>query len=505
MIDFTPVAGANYKHDYPAIFRAIAAGRMPEIDTYRALCKNDLFFLLCFGLQRVDVNHPWIVDRIREVEADHTDTLDLWAREHYKSTILTYGLPIQELVKNPDERICIFSHTRGIAKGFLRQIKQTLEDDIPLKHWFADIFYPHPKKEAPKWSEDDGLVIRRRSNPKEASIEAWGIVDGQPTSKHFTTRIYDDLVTDTSVTTPEQLKKSEDAFSLSHSLGTDGGTKRVIGTHYHFADLYMALKKNPSYRVRIYPATHDGTATGAPVMLSQARLDELRRDQSSYVFSCQQLLNPIAADEQKFKQEWIKEYTTPPHPMNQYILVDPANEKKKKSDYTTLAVIGICPLGNRYLLKLVRDKLNLRERWELCRDTVRAYPKATFFYEKYGKDSDDFYFGEQQQAEGVYFTINTMAGNVSKQDRILRLQPICEHGRFYVPRNGLYHNSENMVQVFIDEEYLRFPFAAHDDLLDVISRIEDPEVGATAPMTGATGYGSGMRNDYIESRTVAGL
>lgn len=504
MIDFAPVDGATYTHDYPAIFRSIAAGRINEIDTYRALCKKDLFFLLCFGLQRADVNKPWIIDRIREVEAEHTDTLDLWAREHYKSTILTYGLPLQELVKNPEERICIFSHTRGIAKGFLRQIKQTLEDDIPLKHWFSDIFYQHPKKEAPKWSEDDGLVIKRRSNPKEASIEAWGIVDGQPTSKHYTIRIYDDLVTDTSVTTPEQIKKTDDSFSLSHSLGTDGGSKRVVGTHYHFADLYMALKKNSGYRVRVYPATDDGTATGKPVLLSRARLDELRRDQTSYVFSCQQLLNPIAADEQKFKAEWIRYFTAAPTPMNEYIIVDPANKKRKKNDYTVLAVMGICGLGNRYLLRLTRDKLNLRERWELLRDTVRLHPRASVWYEEYGMQSDTFYFRERQQSEGVYFTINEFGGNVGKEDRILRVQPLFEHGKFYLPQNGIYHNGENMVQVLIDEEYLRFPFAAHDDMLDAISRIEEPLINATAPVLPAMQHAA-MRQHYIDSRTVPGL
>ena len=32
------------------------------------------------------------------------------------------------------------------------------------------------------WSLDGGLVVKRKSNPKEATVEAWGLVDSQPTS-----------------------------------------------------------------------------------------------------------------------------------------------------------------------------------------------------------------------------------------------------------------------------------------------------------------------------------
>ena len=138
MNKFEPIPGANYKHDYVEIFRAIDAGQIKAVPTYRKLCKTDLFFLLYFGLGREDVNQPFVVGCIREVEDRHDDTLDLWAREHYKSTIITYGLPFQELINDPENRICIFSHTRPIAKGFLRQIKQTLEGHVPVKKWFPD-------------------------------------------------------------------------------------------------------------------------------------------------------------------------------------------------------------------------------------------------------------------------------------------------------------------------------------------------------------------------------
>ena len=89
--------------------------------------KIDRFFMLACILNRPDAYHPWLYERCREVEANPDDNLDLWAREHYKSTIITFAGSMQELARNPEISIGIFSHTRPIAKAFLNQIKLNCE------------------------------------------------------------------------------------------------------------------------------------------------------------------------------------------------------------------------------------------------------------------------------------------------------------------------------------------------------------------------------------------
>ena len=468
-------------------------GGVPAINMACAeLCKHDLFYLLAFAMNRKDVRcSDWLFDRCAEVQNNPDGNLDLWAREHYKSTILTFALTIQDILKNPNITIGIFSHTKPIARSFLRQIKYELETNEFLKGLFPSILYADPKKDAPAignaWSEDKGITVKRSSNPKEATVEAHGLVDGQPTSKHFGLLVYDDVVTLESVSSPEMIAKTTDALALSYNIGAHGGKRRFIGTRYHFADTYRTVIERGTAKPRIHPATDDGTVDGVPVFLSPETNADKRRDMGPYVYGCQMLQNPISESAQGFDRSWLRYYNSRPdhRKMNVYIVVDPANSKKKTSDYSVFWVVGLNSDQNYYVLDCVRDRLNLRERTDALFSLHRKWKPVHVGYEQYGIQADIEHIEEKQEAVSYRFKIVPLSGRTSKEDRIKRLQPKFEQGRFYFPRSIQQTmrdgKSANLIDVFIEEEYAAFPVCIHDDMLDDLANILHPDMDAEFP------------------------
>lgn len=455
----------------------------------RDLCQNDLFFLSTVGFKRKDINKDWLYERCRDVEKSPDGHLDLWAREHYKSTIITFAKSIQDILKNPDITIGIFSHTRPIAKDFLKQIKTELERNAFLKNLFSDVLYQNPEKESPKWSLDTGIRVKRQTNPKEETVEAWGVVDGQPTGKHFMLLVYDDIVTRESVTTPDQIKKTTEALELSYNLGAHGGSRRFIGTRYHMNDTYRTIMDRGTVEPRIHPATDNGKMDGEPVFLTAEQLKLKRRDMGPYTFGTQMLQDPVADKSMGFKTEWLKYYENlgDTSGWNKYIIIDPASKRKTTSDYTVMNVIGLAPDGNYYLIDAIRDRLNLTQRAAKLFELHQKHKPIAVGYEQYGMQSDIEHIQYEMELRNYRFNITELGGAIAKEDRIKRLIPICEQGRFYLPRTLHFVDYEgravDYVKVFIENEYAAFPVCIHDDMLDCLARIIEKTLNAVFPDT----------------------
>ena len=99
------------------------------------------------------------------------------------------GRTIQQVVCDPEITIAIFSATKPLAQEILGQIKNEFETNEHLKEVFSDVLYGNPRMKGEdgrpaKWSLQRGITVKRKGKPKEATIEAHGLIDGQPTGRH---------------------------------------------------------------------------------------------------------------------------------------------------------------------------------------------------------------------------------------------------------------------------------------------------------------------------------
>jgi hypothetical protein len=216
--------------------------------------------------------HPWLYARCRELEADPDGHLDLWAREHYKSTLGTFAGVIQEILRNPEITIGVFSHTAPVAKKFMQQVKGELEQNERLKLLFPDILWENPQRDSPLWSIEKGIVVRRATNPKEATVEAHGLVDSQPIGAHFNLLVYDDVVTPASVTTPEHGAEDDrdvGAIRQPRRARRERADAQVALRHALLVRRHLPVDHRPQDPEGApVPGDEDGTIEGEPVFLT---------------------------------------------------------------------------------------------------------------------------------------------------------------------------------------------------------------------------------------------
>lgn len=507
-LTFEPVKGIRYAYEYGDIQRELEKCFKAEDEEgiftiVREMVVVDLWFLLFFVLGIGDINSPWLTERVYEVQADCEGTIDLWPRGHYKSSLISYGRNIQRILRDPEQRICILSYIRAMSKSILRRIKTTFESNEYLKGAFSNVLYENPKVQSPKWTEDEGIIVQRRGVYSDSTVEAWGLIDSMPTGKHFTHLCIDDAVERGTVASPEQIRKTMTALYEAESLlDVKSGTKCMVGTHWSHADPYTILRKSGVYKERIWGPfwtreDEDSWNYDKLTVFTKEQYLEKCAKLDDYTRSCQISNRPSPSSEIKFKMEWIKYWREKPY-CNVYIVVDPASTKKTTSDYTVMIVYGVNAYRNFMVLDMIRDKLGLREKWEKLRDLVDSWQPLTVGYEQYAMQSDVEYMLEQQENEGIYFDIQPLAGGVKKEDRIRALIAYFQTGRIAFPRSLSYitktGESIDPVSTFIDEEFTKWPFGEHDDIMDALSRMMDTKMGIVFPNVKTPEWGNPLES-----------
>ena len=239
-----------------------------------------------------------------------------------------------------------------------------------------------------------------------------------------------------------------------------------------------------------------------PQRMTRQVLNDLRVDLGEYNYAGQVLQHPVPLGGGEFQSKWVQTYADGglrPRDMNTWILVDAAggeelNKKKKKlSDWTAMMVVGLAPDNNFYLLDIIRDRMNPTDRINMLFVLHRKWnalcgkpPKVA--YEKYGMMTDTHYIQQKKKDDGYNFPLEEVGGRMNKEERIRRLIPDMQNGRWYFPAALHYVDGEgrkfDLVNEIYDSEMATFPRAKHDDMIDALSRIYDIDMIFPKPKLG---------------------
>jgi hypothetical protein len=473
-----------------------------EHTAFRTLIQKDLWFLLYFIVKpfadpagMAVVNHPFVIQACREIEkGDKDSTLDIWARFHFKSSIITIAETIQYQLMNPNHSTGIFSHKAPIAKDFLFTIMSIFERETMLNACFPDVVWADCKREARLWSLDEGIILKRDTNRKEASVSAHGLVEGMPTGLHFERRVYDDISTNDMAQSMDLIEKVNHAFDTSQNLKTlVGSHHRVTGTYYSHNDplLYIRDKKdkdgNPRYKLRFKPATDDGTANGVPVLMTQEGIDELKGDSS---FNCQQLLDPTPLADQRLDPYFLQkiEHQFIPRNLYRFMVIDQAGDqgsnKTTKGDAWAVGVFGVEPFHDNigqsriFILDLWVDSAGESQAIDkIVRMFVEGGIVSRIGVEKVGQTTTHLHISNALKAHGRYVEFTDDRRSVG-----MLLRPAGRHkkkfieGAFAWPlNNGKWFYSSDVPSPAIDrlkQEMSMFPLW-HDDAINICAYLYD--------------------------------
>jgi hypothetical protein len=479
-----------YTKDYDAIFAAVAKRELDEKGVLRSLFANDLWFLIRYGFGIEKADHPFVVKMCRMVEeGSRTDTLDIWARFHWKSTIITQAETLQFEIKNPEKCTGIFCYARPAAKKPLRSLKVFLEESELLRWCFPEVLWERPDTQAPKWSEDEGLVFKRSgSSRRESSIEAHGLIEGMPTGSHFERNVLDDLETEDIRESPDMLAKvfSKAQMALVNlATGADTDQTRIIGTYYSHFGPNIKLRDlkyddgRPIYELRLVSATEDGTRDGKPVWFDPISWEKAKK---SAHFNSQQLCNPTPESDIKLDKRFLRPINRRLIPSNifRFLVIDQAGgdeTDKQSKDMWNYCVLGIKPemdeigQSNVYILDVEADQMSHAEGIDgIVRMYLRNGVIMQLGVEKVGMSTTEIHITNALRAHGRNLSLNARNLVLLKpagRSKVKRVESALQ----WPLNNGKLFYADDIPSKYIDaimEEMDKFPLY-HVDILDGIA------------------------------------
>ena len=434
----------------------------------------------------------------------------LLPRDHMKSYLAAVWAA-WELTKEPISRILLISSTSNLATKQLKMIKDILTCDN-YRLLFPEMVNQEEQRRE-KWTEREISIDhprRKEWNVRDPSIFTAGLTSNI-VGLHCDIAILDDVVVEANAYLEIGREKVKNQYSLLSSVETGTARELVVGTRYHPKDLYNDLiemeieetdelgnvcKATPLFEVFQRQVESVGDGSGEFLWPRQQGSEGkwfgfdreiLQRKKAQYLnkvhFRAQYYNDPHDVDSSPIKREQFQYYSQDylsrrdgrwyfkGERINVFGAVDFAYSLGKKSDYTSIVIVGCDGRQNYYVLDIDRfrtDKisdyyqhiLKLYEKWNFRK--IRA--EVSVAQQVIVKDLKDNYI----RPNGLTLIIDEFRPSRwqgSKEERILAvLEPRYANSQIWHYSGG---NCQSL------EEELVYINPPHDDIKDALASCID--------------------------------
>ncbi len=343
--------------------------------------------------------------------------LTLLPRDHMKSALAAYRVA-WEITRDPTIRVLYISSTSNLATKQLKFIKDILLSPIYRRYWPEMVNEDESKRE--KWTETEIAVDhpkRKAEAVRDPTIFTAGLTTGI-TGMHCDVAVLDDVVVKENAYTKEGRDKVQQQYSLLSSIEGADGREWAVGTRYNPLDLYndMAemtvevfdargeiVSENNLYEIFERPVENSPARDGTGDFLwpRQQRSDGkwfgfdqniLAKKRGQYLdkiqFFAQYYNNPNDSASAAISRDYFQ-YYDPKNliqdngkwyfrdtPLNVFAAVDFAFSTRKRADYSAIAIVGVSPENNYYVLEISRFKTTKIS--EYFQEILRLYIKWNF-------------------------------------------------------------------------------------------------------------------------------
>lgn len=409
----------------------------------------------------------------------HQYMLLLSPRSHLKTSAVTIAYVLWRLVQNPNLRILILNEVLANAQNFLREIKEHITSNPRFRARYGTL-----DAAATKWTESS-IVVPRPRIMKEPSIAVCGVL-GTVVSMHPDLIIADDLVSTNNSQTPLQRSK------LSHWFRTvvlpmlePNGQMAVIGTRYHYGDLYSELLADPGFAkwAKVIQKAEWRDDAGErhilfPERFSAEKLDDLKGSMGSVAFNCQMLNDPSGLEGSDFKVAWLDQgrYEHLPDRPTIFSGVDLAIGRSEGNSRFAVVTIALDRDNTVFVAHAYRDRIAFVEQLGAVKRIHKNHRPRLIAVEANGYQSA-FIESLRTDPETKLLPLKAVNTQGDKHARLRGLAPLFESGAIRLPRReaGVWVEQ-------LEEELLQFPRAQSDDMLDALwIALQAVEAQRTAP------------------------